>query len=109
MGDIGYIIEDAVRSATYFTTAKQVCTENNMRLPEPYEWQLACMNASTWGLSSMGTQWEWASNFTLPLYGSNYVGVGAAVFGSSGCGYASWAWLGSSYGGQDSYYYRCAR
>ncbi len=109
VGDTGYIIEDAVRSAAYFTTAKQVCTENNMRLPEPYEWQLACMNASTWGLSSMGTQWEWASNFTLPMYNGSYGGVGAAVFGGSGCGYAGWYWLGGNGGGQDSNFYRCAR
>ena len=109
VGDTGYIIEDAVRSAAYFTTAKQVCTENNMRLPEPYEWQLACMNASTWGLSSMGTQWEWASNFTLPMYNSSYYGVGAAVFGTSGCYYAGWYWLGDNSGYQFSASYRCAR
>ncbi len=109
VGDTGYIIEDAVRSAAHFTTAKQVCTENNMRLPEPYEWQLACMNASTWGLSSMGTQWEWASNFTLPMYDGGYLGVGAAIFGSSGCTYANWDWLGFNSGNQYSYYYRCAR
>ncbi len=109
VGDTGYIIEDAVRSTAYFTTAKQVCTENNMRLPEPYEWQLACMNASTWGLSSMGTQWEWASNFTLPMYYSSSIGVGAAVFGTSGCGYADWAWLGNNIGNQYSGNYRCAR
>jgi len=108
-GDVGYIIEQAQRTADYWEGAKITCTKNNMRLPEGLEYKYACKNEAGFSLSSMTGNWEWSSNEALPMYnGANY-GVGAAVMGGSGCGYATWGWVGYGTGGEDSSAFRCAR
>jgi len=109
VGDVGYIIEAVKRSANYWELAKQTCLQNNMRLLEPFEWKLACKNAATWSLSAMTTTWEWASNFSLPMYDGSNRGVVSAVFGSGGCNYANWNWIGNNNGNENSNNFRCAR
>lgn len=79
-----------------------------MRLPEPFEYKVACVDAVIFGLSSMTGNWEWASNFALPMYTTNY-GVSSTIMGSSGCGYAASAWVGYGTGSQDSGAFRCAK
>ena len=109
-GDIGYIIERNERTATYWELAKQICLQNNMRLAEPFEWKLACKNATTWSLNNMTDNWEWASNFALPMYAGSYDGVVAAIFGGrSGCSSATWGWVGYDTGFENSYAFRCVR
>jgi len=108
-GDVGFIIEKNERAANYWELAKQTCLQYNMRLTEPFEWKLSCKNAATWSLSSMTGNWEWASNFSLPVYGGSGTGVGSAIFGSSGCGYAAWDWVGYGTGYEASDAFRCAR
>lgn len=108
-GDIGYLIEKAERTANYWELAKQTCLQYGMRLPEPFEWKLACKNAATWSLSTMTDNWEWESNFALPLYNGSSVGVGVAVAGNGGCQYATWGWVGYSTGIETSYVFRCVR
>jgi len=108
-GDIGYIIERNERTSTYWELAKQICLQNNMRLAEPFEWKLACKNAATWSLNNMTGNWEWASNFALPMYDGSRYGVGAAIFGNSGCRYANWGWVGTNTDREDSNAFRCVR
>ncbi len=108
VGNVGFIIEAGERSAQYWTQAKQICLQNNMRLPEPFEWQLSCNNSSTWGLSTMTTNNEWASNTALPMYNGNSAVV-AAIFGGGGCNYATYGPVGANYGAGYSYSFRCAR
>ena len=43
------------------------------------------------------------------MYNSSNNGVGAAIFGCSGCNYAYWDWLGNIIGTQNGPNYRCAR
>lgn len=107
-GDVGYIIEQNERTAEHWEDAKATCLENSMRLPESFEFKYSCDSAGTFGLSSMTGNWEWSSNFALPMYDTNY-GVGAAILGNSGCGYAGWGWVGRADGSQPSYAFRCAK
>ncbi len=107
-GDVGYIIEKEERTATYWELAKQICLENNMRLLEPFEYKLSCKEAIAFSLNSMTGNWEWVSNFALPMYNSN-TGVGAAVMGGSGCNYSGWDWVGTSAGSEASIAFRCAK
>ena len=44
-----------------------------------------------------------------PVYYGGDGGVESAVFGGSGCGYASWNWVGYSTGSEGSIAFRCAR
>jgi len=105
----GYCIEKAERAAQTWELAKMTCENLGKRLPEPFEWKYGCKNAGALGLSTMTTNWEWASNTTLPMYsGANY-GVGAAIFGGGGCAYASWNWVGYGTSGEASNYFRCVR
>jgi len=107
---VGYCIEKDERPAAYWTDAIRTCLSLGKRLPEPWEWQVACDNATTLNIDKMINNWEWASNFALPMLytGSNY-GVDAAVFGNGGCNYAAWDWLGSNYGYRGSHAFRCVR
>ena len=107
-GDVGYIIEANERAARHWEQAKETCLQNGMRLPEPFEYKLSCDYAGTFGLSAMTGNYEWASNFALPMYYTN-AGVGAAVMGHFGCSDASWYWVGRDGGYQDSYAFRCAK
>ena len=107
-GDVGYIIEQNERTADYWEQAKKTCLENGMRLPEPFEYKVSCVDAATFGLSSMTGNWEWSSNFALPMY-TTYNGVASAVMGNLGCDYAYWGWVGYSTGHQTSYAFRCAK
>ncbi|PIV32014.1 hypothetical protein COS33_00130 [Candidatus Wolfebacteria bacterium CG02_land_8_20_14_3_00_37_12] len=105
----GYCIEKNERVAEHWEDAKYTCANAGKRLSEPFEWKFACQNAETLGLSAMTGNWEWASNFSLPLYDVNSSGVGSSVFGSSGCGYATWGWVGYNTGNEASLAFRCVR
>ena len=106
---VGFCIEKNERSAQHWEDARKTCAANGKRLPEPGEWKDACQNAGALGLSAMVDNWEWASNFSLPVYDGSGYGVGSAVFGDGGCGFASWAWVGGNAGAEGSNGFRCVR
>jgi len=64
---VGFCIEKNERPAQSWTNAIRTCLSVGKRLPEPFEWQVACDNAATLGLSNMTTGFEWASNFAIPV------------------------------------------
>jgi len=105
----GYCIEKNERAAQHWEDAKYTCANAGKRLSEPFEWKFACQNAGTLGLSAMTDNWEWASNVSLPVYSGGATGVGSPVFGSSGCNYAFWNWLGDNTGAENSNAFRCVR
>ena len=111
VGDIGFVMEANERGAQLWNLAKIACTQINMRLPEPLEWQYACNNAGTWSLSTMTTNWEWASNTTLSSYngGYSYGGLFVTVLGSGGCNYSIGGWVGRYDATALSTNFRCAR
>jgi hypothetical protein len=104
---VGYCIEKNVRAQKYWTDAIRTCLAVGKRLPEPFEWQVGCDNKVALGLVGMGAQWEWASNFAVPMYNGSDRGVGAAGFGSGGCNFAAWDWLGSDPGDRYPNAFRC--
>lgn len=108
-GDVGYVIEQRERASNYWEQAKKTCLENDMRLPEPFEWKVSCKNSATFGLLSMTGINEWVSNFALPMYHSGYRGIVSAIMGESGCGDAEGGWVGRNDGSHYSYPFRCAK
>jgi hypothetical protein len=106
---VGFCIEKNEHSAQYWEDARKTCAAAGKRLPEPGEWKDSCQNAGTLGLSDMTGNWEWASNFSLPMYDGNGNGVGSPVFGGSGCNHATWLWVGYGTGGENSGAFRCVR
>ncbi len=111
VGEVGFILSREVFGEETWTMAKADATANGYRLPEIFELQLVVTKIENkeWDASLLYRKsWEWASNFTLPMYDSSGYGVGAAVFGYSGCGYATWYWLGNDSGFQSSGDYRFA-
>ena len=108
-GDRGFIIEKNRRLKTHWSYAKMECMKNGMRLPGPFEWQLACLYAKNWSLNGMGTDWEWASNTGRPLFMRDSEGIGTAIFGGSGCNHTKWRWIGLSSGYQSLNFFRCVQ
>ncbi len=106
---LGFCIEKNERTAAVWTDAIRTCLSLGKRLPEPWEWQVACDAAGSLGIINMTNNWEWASNFAMPMYTGSYYGVGAPVFGYGGCNYASWRWVGYHSGSRDSPPFRCVR
>ena len=107
-GDVGYVIEQQERTTEFWEQAKKTCLEDGMRLPEPFEWKVSCVDSATFGLSSMTGNWEWTSNFALPMYNSNG-GIASGIIGESSCSTATWTWVGRGDGAQVSHNYRCVK
>ncbi len=118
-GDIGFIIEQnenerinstGAKGPDYWEEAKVACLKDGMRLPEPFEFKYACVNDAKLGLglNSMTSNWEWASNFVLPIY-YGYGGLGVAVMGDGSCSNSSWDWISRADGIQLSDSFRCAK
>ncbi len=106
---VGFCIEEDERTAAYWEYAKKTCADDGKRLPEPWEWKYACKNATTLGLNNMTNNWEWASNFSLPMYDGTNSRVAAAVFGGGGCYYANIGNIGRNDGAEGSRAFRCVR
>mgnify|MGYP001569686908 CR=1 FL=1 len=103
---VGYCIEKSERTAAYWTNAVRTCLAAGKRLPESFEWQVACDNAGALGILTMTGNWEWASNFALPMYVVAGGGVCASVAGLT-CNYVAWSWLGDNTGTRSSFTFRC--
>jgi hypothetical protein len=111
-GDLGWIIEKYEREADCWYEAKATCLKEGMRLPEPFEYQVSCDNATTFGLSAMTSNYEWASNTAFPIAdsGGRGTGLGAMILGNLGCGNGTWEWVARSDANQcDTRPFRCVR
>ena len=108
-GDRGFIIEKNKRGKLEWYRAREECLQDGMRLPEPFEWQIACYYAKEWSLDSIGSFQEWASNLVRPLYFRNSKGVGTNIFGGLGCDHSSLLWAGLPSGFQSQSSFRCVR
>lgn len=106
---VGFCIEKTERAAQTWENARVACAAAGKRLPEPWEWKYVCNNAGTLGVSTMTDNWEWASNFALPMYNDSFYGVSAAMFGGGGCAYASWDSVGYATSDEASHSFRCVR
>lgn len=109
-GDLGWIIERDQRTAAAWDAARVECLLIGMRLPEPFEWRISCVDAPTFGLNDMTGDWEWASNVALPIRsptGSASAGVGASTFGSVNCASGSNSWIGNSVHANNQHSFRC--
>ena len=108
-GDLGWIIERFERgSAATWTTARMECLKNGMRLPEPFEWQFACINSGEFAISDTTDNHEWASNSTNALATS--VGwVFASVMGNGSCSHGTFQSVASTNGTSNVHAYRCVR
>lgn len=109
-GDTGWVIERFERAGTQsWTAARAACLLDGMRLPEPFEWQLACDNEALFALDSMTDDYEWASNSAQPDT-NEFVGtIAASVFGQGSCSRATRGTLGNSSGNQTLAVTRCVR
>ncbi len=106
-GDLGWIIERDERTAATWEAARVQCLLQGMRLPEPFEWRVSCVDAATFGLNDMTGNAEWASNAAIPLVTTSSVGIGATIFGFSTCSSASFSWVGRGTPSSESEAYRC--
>lgn len=110
-GNTGICIEKTTRTATGWETARQTCAGLGKRLPEPAEWKVACDNAGSLSISSMGSAWEYASNYSF----THFIGGGSGtltnrevhVSGNGGCNYNYVDIVGSDTGNAFSCVYRC--
>ena len=104
---VGFCIEKNERTIRFWSVAVQNCLAVGKRLPEPFEWQTACDQAGTLGLNDMKNNWEWASNFPLPMYDGSKFGIGVTVFGNGGCGSGLYTWLAYTTQNRSSQAFRC--
>lgn len=108
-GDTGYILEQNVRTTKTWELAKEICTQNNMRLPEVFELKLACKNQTTWSLTSIGDGNEWSSNQTFSHWQPNSSYDTAVPVMQASCAQITLGNVGHSSNSEDSNPYRCAR
>ncbi|MCB1054735.1 MAG: hypothetical protein KDD11_04395 [Acidobacteria bacterium] len=107
-GDLGWIIERDERTAAAWDAARVECLLIGMRLPEPFEWRISCVDAATFGLNDMTGNWEWASNEAEPIISSNGTyGIATAAFGNAGCANAGHSWVGNSVNNNEVRAFRC--
>ena len=109
-GDVGYIIErDERPESLIWAEARVACLVDGMRLLEPFEWQLGCINADSFGISAMIDDEELASNSTHPFWINNVFGRSVTVLGNGACDYGSMRWVNRTDGNPgDSVAFRCA-
>jgi len=115
-GDVGFVIEKNATEAKKWHQAKAHCTAKGLRLPELFEWMLACDKNTKLGMNSMiGKNWEWSSN-VLNLQSQSKNGYVAAVIGHGSCETGSSGWVTSSVEepkkekhSQGSYGFRCVK
>ena len=109
-GDRGFVIEKNQRGRTEWFRAKAKCLSDNMRLPEPFEWQISCRHQQQWSLEFSALEQEWGSGLAHPQVLLNREGVGVPVLGGEkGCDYFGILWAGRVSGFQSYSSYRCAR
>ena len=115
-GDIGWVIERFERNsgaAVPWSTARLECLKDGMRLPEPFEWQVACTDQAL-AVSDMEDDAEWASNSTMIVRRDNDatstgVFLIVPVMGHGSCVRASHGSIARSDSVPNSGVLRCAR
>ena len=119
-GDLGWIIERSEREGgddLTWSDARLGCLLDGMRLPEPFEWQVACDHEATLGLSGFTSGAEWASNFVAGSSLSDNAGPAVVVLGESGgtnggqgCNFGGHGFLARvMFGTRNQHQYRCVR
>lgn len=109
----GFCIETTERTSASYETARQTCFAAGKRLPEPIEYKYACNSAGGLGLSDMTDDWEWATNFPMPIMdnASGYIaqGLNALVMGNGACTKGINVEVATYGSGGASEPYRCVR
>ena len=117
-GDVGWIFERFEREGgvgTSWVTAKSECLQDGMRLPEPFEWGLACESADLWAIENMTDNWEWSSNSALVVrrnydHGTDFVDIAAITMGHEGCSAGNYGSIARNDNNSESdLRYRCVR
>lgn len=112
-GDIGWVIErferEAGGQATWYN-ARLECLKDDMRLPEPFEWRIACDNSSLFAISDMEDIWEWASNSVEgDISGAGAATITAMIMGNGSCSFGAQGQASGGTGQSTTWEYRCAR
>ena len=112
-GDLGWVIErferDAGTQVTWYT-ARLECLKDGMRLPEPFEWRVACDDAATFAINDMEDSWEWSSNSVEgDLTAGSGAFVSAVIMGNGSCAHGSQGSASSGTGSSTPHEYRCVR
>lgn len=108
-GDTGWILERFERESADWAVARLECLKVGMRLPEPFEWKIGCINATDLALDAIDDNWEWSSNAALPVIDSPAGRLIVSVLGNGSCSHGSWSNFANGGGTANSYSYRCAR
>lgn len=110
-GDVGWILEADNRLSAEWTDAKDTCLRVGMRLPEIFEFQFSCRNATSLGLNASVSGFEWMMNAPKLTYlGGDISGYGpAAMTGKIGsCENFDFGFLGGANVEPSSQPFRCA-
>lgn len=70
--DQGFCIETTPRVAQSWLQAKTACENAGKRLPREFEWIMACSRRLDLGVSLIGQNWEWISNYKLDAAVDSY-------------------------------------
>ncbi|MEO0972372.1 MAG: hypothetical protein AAFX85_04695 [Pseudomonadota bacterium] len=108
-GFAGWVIEQDERVAQTWTEARMDCLADQMRLPELFEWQFSCFDASAFGLAGMVDNNEWAGNTATPMTNVGTFGAAVPVIGDGSCFTGNWGSAAFSIGNEITLAYRCAR
>ena len=109
-GDTGWIIERDQRTASTWEDARMECLLNGMRLPEVFEFLYTCKRDTTFGLSDMTDDYEWAANTVESKTFSGIGSLGISSAGGNNCLLGSVLLAARSDGNTpDSASFRCVR
>ncbi|MDA8021282.1 MAG: hypothetical protein MPN21_27930 [Thermoanaerobaculia bacterium] len=109
-GDAGWIIERFERNSgapEFWESARLECLKDGMRLPEVFEWKVACGDAALFALANMVDNVEWSANATISVGGAG--GVFATSLGNGSCNWGSPSTVSNDSGNASDNHYRCAR
>ncbi|NJL26468.1 MAG: hypothetical protein HC897_00645 [Thermoanaerobaculia bacterium] len=116
-GDVGWIFErferDSGAQATW-AEARTACLKDGMRLPEAYEWVVACEIATAQAIEGMTDNWEWASNSVELIRRSydsslDFVAITIPLLGQGSCGFGTYGVLARNDGAVSVARFRCVR
>ncbi len=109
-GNRGFVIEQNERTgAERWAFAKETCVKDDMRLPNEFEFQIACRYRDEFNLEDMINNWEWASNDAYPHFSDNSREIITSVIGDGGCNFGSHKEILRESGDIYETNYRCVR
>ncbi len=112
-GDTGFVIEKKERGehvTLSWTQARANCLMDDMRLLEPFEWQIACANAGTFQLDELtDVRGEWVSNTATIVPSEGNTALIAPVSGRFTCVSFTPGTIANTSHNQSMYEWRCGR